>query len=462
MNRTVMVIDDEAAMRTLHRRILVDAGYSVTLAGSVAEAIALLKGAAWPDLVIVDLNLPGVSGDEFVRRIRRVRPEQKVLYVTANVRRLLNSMSISGRTETVLDKPFTSKGLLAAVAALLPIALPESAGTSRSCVSLTRVLVVDDLAGNRQLIRRLLPADEFAVDATDDPDRAIATALNGAPDVILLDARMPRRDGFDLCRHLKGTEATRLIPIVLVTAARESEDRLRAIEAGADDFIAKPINPVELQARVRALARGKRYTDELDNAEEVIVSLALTIEARDRYTDGHCQRLARYATAMGEALSLPPEDIRALQRGGYLHDVGKIAIPDAILAKPGALTGTELEIMRSHPIVGERLCGRLRSLARVRPIVRHHHERRDGSGYPDGLKGDEIPLLAEIVGLVDVFDALTTDRPYRNALSIDDAVAALCEEVARGWRRRELVDLLVSLDFTAGMDSRSLVMASAS
>jgi putative two-component system response regulator len=321
---------------------------------------------------------------------------------------------------------------------------------SDSRTALTRVLVVDDLEGNRQLIRRLLPASEFFVDATGDPEEALAIAVSAPPDVILMDIRMPQRNGFDLCRQLKGSETTRLIPIILVTANRQSQDRLRAIEAGADEFIAKPLNPVELRARLRALSRVKRYTDELDNAEQVIVSLALTIEARDEYTDGHCQRLARYATAMGEALHMSDAELRALQRGGYLHDVGKIAIPDAILTKPGPLTPSEMEVMKSHPVVGERLCGQLRTLAAVRPIVRHHHERRDGSGYPDGLGGDEIPLLAEIIGLVDVFDALTSARPYRAALSLEATAQALREEVARGWRRREFVELLLDLAYRSG------------
>jgi putative two-component system response regulator len=315
------------------------------------------------------------------------------------------------------------------------------------------VLVADDLEANRKLIRRLLPTEEFVTDTACNADEAMAAVRAAPPDVILLDVRMPERDGFDLCRQLKSTEATRLIPIVLVTANSESQDRLRAIEAGADDFITKPLNPIELRARVRALSRVKRYTDELDSAEQVIVSLALTIEARDKYTDGHCQRLAVYAMAVGEALKLDREELWALQRGGYLHDVGKVGIPDAVLAKPGPLTAAEMDVMKRHPIIGERLCGELRSLSRVRPIVRHHHERLDGSGYPDGLRGDEIPLLAEIIGLVDVFDALTTKRPYRAAMSADDATRALREEVARGWRRKELVDLLLDL-VAAGRLSR--------
>ena len=200
----------------------------------------------------------------------------------------------------------------------------------------------------------------------------------------------------------------------------------------------------ELKARVRSLMQLKHFTDELDSAEVVLKSLALMIEARDAYTQGHCERLARYATRLGERLGLPPEDLLALAKGGYFHDIGKIAIPDCILLKPGPLTPEEFEKMKEHPVIGERLCGDLRALHHVRPIVRHHHERQDGSGYPDGLKGDEVPLLAQIIGIVDVYDAITTTRPYRAALSPETAIAALREEVARGWRRDELVETFIA------------------
>jgi len=196
---------------------------------------------------------------------------------------------------------------------------------------------------------------------------------------------------------------------------------------------------------VRSLLRLKRYTDELDSAEAVIFSLALTIEARDPATDGHCQRLADYAPRVGRALGLDEDDLWALSRGGYLHDIGKIAVPDAVLLKRGPLTPAEFDQMKAHTIIGDRLCGELRSLRRVRPIVRHHHERCDGSGYPDGLRGDDIPLLAQIMGLVDVYDALTTARPYKPAFTKEEALAEIDNEVGRGWRRRDLADVLVGV-----------------
>jgi putative two-component system response regulator len=185
--------------------------------------------------------------------------------------------------------------------------------------------------------------------------------------------------------------------------------------------------------------RLKRFTDELDSAESIIMSLAQTVEARDRYTGGHCERMAAYAATLGTHLGLTADEVGALRRGGYLHDIGKVAIPDSVLQKAGPLTADEFDIVKQHTTIGDRLCGNLRLLRMVRPIVRCHHERADGSGYPDGLSGEEIPLLAQIMGVVDVYDALTTDRPYRPALSAADACATLEQEAARGWRRVDLV-----------------------
>ena len=216
---------------------------------------------------------------------------------------------------------------------------------------------------------------------------------------------------------MKKNDATRLTPVVLITALNEREGKIRWINSGADDFLTKPIDAHELKARVRSLVRLKRYTDDLDSAESVILSLALTIEARDTYTEGHCQRLAGYATALGARLNLNDEDMAALHRGGFLHDIGKVGISDAVLLKPARLSEREYEDVKRHTVIGDRLCGELRSLRQVRPIVRHHHERLDGSGYPDGLSGDAIPLLAQIMGVVDVYDAVTTARPYKPARS---------------------------------------------
>jgi len=303
-----------------------------------------------------------------------------------------------------------------------------------------RILVVDDLESNRKLIHTILTSYGYEVVLAGDGEEAMAVIHRQPPDLVLSDIRMPNCDGFELCRAMSSEPSTRLIPVVLMTAAAETADRLTAIEAGAHDFVTKPIDQAELKARMRSLMQLKRFTDDLDSAEAVLRSLALMIEARDAYTEGHCARLARYATELGSILDISEDDLVTLGRGGYFHDIGKIALPDAILLKPGPLTPEEFEIMKQHTIVGDRLCGNLRALHGVRAIVRHHHERLDGSGYPDGLSGDDIPLVAQIIGIVDVYDAMTTTRPYRRALTPEVALAELANEVSRGWRRSDLVE----------------------
>lgn len=321
------------------------------------------------------------------------------------------------------------------------MAIPPRADTFQSA---GKVLVVDDEAPNVRLLKTLLAHDGYTVVTASDGEEALAMIASEHPDLVVMDVLMPKLSGYDVCERIKHNPATRLTPVVLITALHQREDKIRGINVGADDLLTKPVDPHELRARARSLVRLKRYTDDLDSAESVIMSLALVIEARDAYTDGHCQRLATYATAFGTALQLSDDDLAALHKGGYLHDVGKIGIPDEILLKTGRLSDHEYRQIQQHPVIGDRLCGELRSLRQVRPIVRHHHERLDGSGYPDGLEGDSVPLLAQIMGIVDVFDAITTMRPYKPAATPDHAYAELMQEVKQGWRRKDLVEAFIA------------------
>lgn len=313
------------------------------------------------------------------------------------------------------------------------------------------IVVVDDLETNRDALRELLRREGYLVHTAGDGRAALQAVREIKPDLILMGVAMPVMNGVEACQELKTDPDTRLIPVVLITGLTDGEGKIRAIEAGADDFLTLPLNVCELSARVRSLMRIKRFTDDLESAESLILSLALTIEARDRCTDGHCQRLAMSATALGLHLGLDDADLGALYRGGFLHDVGKVGVPDAVLLKRGPLDAVEFGQMKRHTIIGDRLCAGLRSLQHVRPIIRSHHERLDGSGYPDGLGGKEIPLLAHIISIVDVFDALTTTRPYKPAFSADEAYAELRYEVQRGWRRRDLVEEFVQIDRTGRM-----------
>jgi putative two-component system response regulator len=304
----------------------------------------------------------------------------------------------------------------------------------------SRVLVADDTESVRSLFQRLLTSDGHEVISAADGAAALEAVHRHRPDVVLLDVSMPLIDGLEVCRRLKSDPATRLTPVVLVTGQTGLDDRIKGIEAGADEFLSKPVHPHELRARVRSLSRVKHLIDALDSAEAAFMSLALTIEARDPHTNGHCERLARHAVRLGRALGLSDEELDALHRGGYLHDVGKVGVPDAVLLKPGPLTAPELELMRRHPEIGDTLCAPLQSLRSVRPIILCHHERLDGSGYPEGLRGDDVPLLAQIVGIVDVYDALTSQRPYRAALRPEEAVRHLIREADAGRFARPYVD----------------------
>jgi putative two-component system response regulator len=301
------------------------------------------------------------------------------------------------------------------------------------------VLVVEDNVVNAALLRELLVSHGYPTVAVHNSAEAEAEIRRDAPDLILLDVVMPGKTGYELCRELKADSRTRLIPIVMITGLSAQEDRVKGIEAGADDFLTKPISSEELFARVHSLLKLKEFTDELETADSVLCTLGLSVEARDPYTEGHCDRLARYAVDLGRFLRLEEESIVALERGGYLHDLGKIAVPDEILKKGSDLTPAEWEIMKRHPITGETICRPLKSLRLVLPIIRHHHEHSDGSGYPDGLREGEIPLLPRILQVVDIYDALRTARPYKPALSHEQAMATMRTEANSGLWDKDLV-----------------------
>lgn len=308
-----------------------------------------------------------------------------------------------------------------------------------------KLLVVDDYVPNANGMRDLLAAAGYSVRVAYNGEDALRLVAEEAPDLVLVDVIMPGMSGVQLCRELKRRGGTRLTPVVLITASQDRDDRIAGLEAGADDFLGKPIDLQELRTRVRSLLRVKQLTDELESTEAIMTMLGHIVEARDPYTEGHCQRLAEYATALGAALHLDSADLDTLSRGAVLHDVGKIALPDSVLLKPGRLDADEVALMREHPVVGDNLCRTVRSLERVRPIVRSHHERQDGRGYPDRLVGEEIPLLAQIVAVVDVFDALTTNRPYRDAMSPKAAYEIMLKEAAGGWCPVKLAQTFIDL-----------------
>jgi putative two-component system response regulator len=303
-----------------------------------------------------------------------------------------------------------------------------------------RVLVVDDHSASRMAAAALLAMEGYEVIEADSGYAAVALVTQKQPDLILLDIMMPGMDGFEVCQKVKQDEQTRLIPIIFITALNDKRSRIRGIEVGADDFLTKPFDRLELAARVKSLVRQKRLNEDLDHAEKVLFSIATAIESRDPNTGDHCERLVSLGKAFGEYLHLSRNQVRDLMWGGYLHDIGKVGIPDAVLLKHGRLTSEEWDIMQQHVKIGEKICQPLRTMRGVIPIIRHHHERWDGSGYPDHLKGDEIPYLAQVFQIIDIYDALTSERPYKKVFTPDEAIKTMLEETNKGWRNPQLME----------------------
>jgi putative two-component system response regulator len=314
------------------------------------------------------------------------------------------------------------------------------------------ILIVDDIDLNRRLLKAMIKTAPYRILDAKRPSAALAILEREKVDLVVVDLVMPEMSGPDFCRILKADRKTRLIPILMTTSVQGVENEIAGIESGADEFLIKPLQPTVVRTRVRAMLRNKALIDSLEEAETILFALAQSVEHRDKYTGLHCERLASYSIGLGQALGLPRQDQLALYRGGYLHDIGKIGIPDAILFKRGLLTDDEWQTMRLHTIRGEEICRPMKTLAPVLPIIRSHHERWDGTGYPDGLSGEDIPLLARILQVADIYDALTTARPYKPAFSHQHALEIMLEEARRGWRDPELVPLFAEVS-QRGLDT---------
>jgi putative two-component system response regulator len=306
------------------------------------------------------------------------------------------------------------------------------------------VLIAEDDVANRALLVRHLERAGYRAIAVADGRDALRAAVDEAPALVLLDVGLPGLSGLDVCRRLRADPRTVALPIILVTGQVTSLDVVAGLDAGADDFVRKPYDQAELMARVRSVLRLAHATAEVAGAHGVIAALANAVEAKDSTTEEHCQRLAGLAHELGMKVGLQPAALKGLIFGALLHDIGKIGISDAILKKPDPLTPEERRTMRLHPIIGERICEPLATATQFAPIIRHHHERWDGRGYPDGLRAEAIPVGARIVGLVDAYDAIIHDRPYRPARDIHSAMAEIRRE-AGGQFDPELVRLFLPL-----------------
>ena len=295
------------------------------------------------------------------------------------------------------------------------------------------VLAVDDEELNLELLEAYLAGTGCELVMARNGAEALQEVRLRGPDLVLLDVVMPGLNGFEVCARIKSDPANRLLPVVIVTSLNTVDDRVRALQAGADDFLAKPIDRNELMARVLTLIRAKGVYDELDDAEHVMAAFAKIVEAKDSGTEAHVERVARSARALGEAVGLAGDALDSLYFGAIVHDIGKVGVPDVVLLKPGALLPHEVELMRRHVSIGVEIAGQLRSAASVIPIIKHHHERFDGGGYPDRLAGAQIPVVAMIVAICDAYDAMTSDRPYRRAMPSASAVSELWSGAGTQW-----------------------------
>ncbi len=462
LGKRLLVLHDNETIGAMLTDQLGRWGIQVHLATEAADALDWLKAGERYDMALINQQVAGLDGRSLASAIHAVPGAKTVPLV------LLTSLGLealqagaaaaeSARFAAYLSKPVKYARLHELLMRTFAVEAPaetriqaygqvhhamaeraprrgSSAEVGGFGLAGARILLADDDPGIRGTLERLLRESGSEVVSVGDGRAALEEFVYFDPDVVLLDGSMPELDGFDACRRLKDDPHTRLTPVVILTGLSGDADRLRGIEAGADDIVLKPFEWRELLTRVRVLTERKRFTDGLDRAEAALVTMARCIELRDTDTHGHCDRLSGYASRLGERLGLDPSTIHALRLGGVIHDIGKVAVPDAILNKPGPLTDEEWAIMRMHPIEGERICAGLNAFRRVLPIIRHHHERMDGSGYPDGLRGEEIPVSARILQMVDIYDALTTNRAYKPAMSTARALEIIQEEVHRGWR----------------------------
>ena len=315
------------------------------------------------------------------------------------------------------------------------------------------VLLVDDLEINRRLLKAMLKNTKYRFLEARRASEALIILETERVDLVILDLMIPEMSGPEFCRKIKTNRKTQLVPILVITSLHGVENEIHGIDAGADEYLTKPLHPALVRSRIRAMLRNKSAIDSLEEAETILFALARAVESRDHYTAGHCERLATYSVAIGSALGLSRHELVALHRGGYLHDIGKVAMPDKILHGTEKLTEQEWDIMKQHTIRGEEICRPMKSLAPVLPIIRSHHERWDGTGYPDGLAGEDIPLLARILQVVDIYDALTTARTYKPQLTHQEAVRIMEEEAKKGWRDQDLISLFVGISDSSWEES---------
>jgi len=391
-----------------------------SVAGELAPEVEILATANAYDMTrSKHPNEPAARAEALRREAREGRFEPQ----------LVEEIIRSGERLDVLDS-------LPTIEELLPVPEIDPGG---------RILVADDNSTNRQLYRELLSGAGYEVETADGGEAALERYRQNKPDLVILDIRMPDLVGQEVCRIIKSDEASAYLPVILVTAYEERGLRLRILDCNADELLLAPVNRLELLARVRSLLRLKIYHQDLVRHESVVLSLSAALEAKDPYTRGHSQRVGDLSTRLARELGQEAVVVQRMRTAGLLHDIGKVAIPQALLNKPGRLTTDEFAKLMTHPVVGWEICRPLRTARSVLDCILYHHERFDGSGYPEGLSGTAIPYQARLLAVADALDALTSERAYRRGLSVDEAVQLLSHETHAGKWDPEIFAALTRL-----------------
>ena len=307
------------------------------------------------------------------------------------------------------------------------------------------ILVVDDLIPNLELLEVIFEKNGFTVFTALNAYSAMDIVETQRIDLAIVDVMMPGMDGYELCRKLKEINGKRFFPVILLTALVDRESKITGLESGADDFISKPFDTKELITKVRSLLRLKALQDELEHSENIILTLAVAMESRDPYTRGHSTRVGEISKSFATFLEFGNREQDQIRKAGILHDIGKIGLSSSVLCKRGVLTEEEFKEMKRHTLIGEEICRPLVSMRELLPAIRHHHERWDGRGFPDGLYGEDIPPYARILSIVDSFDAMISKRPYRDGRSVRVALEVLREERDWGQWDPELVDQFLEM-----------------
>lgn len=307
------------------------------------------------------------------------------------------------------------------------------------------ILIVDDLEAHLELMEAIFEKEGYHVVTAHNADEALQFLEKFSPDMAILDVVMPGMNGYELCKMLKEKSGARFFPVILLTSLSELEDKIAGIEAGADDFITKPFKSIELTAKVRSLLKFKKLQEELDHSESVILTLAVALESKDPYTKGHSESVGNLSAEFASFIGLSEKEQNLIKKAGIIHDIGKIGIGDSILHKNGALTKEEIRLIDQHTVIGEKICRPLHSLSAILPTIRHHHERWDGGGFPDRLKGEQIPIMARILSIVDTFDAMVSERPYRVPVSIEKATKKMEEEKNSGQWDPALLEKFIEM-----------------